>query len=65
MKVSKKFFPLLLLLCKLHSTGNLQVVTTYDISETSFRRIGKDRIEVVVLARGDYNPHIIVPKPLL
>ncbi len=43
--------------------GQLQVVATYSYIGDLVQRIGKDRVEVISLARGDYNPHIIIPKP--
>ena len=55
---------LLLLLCvQTAFTGHLQVVATYGYIGDIAQRIGKDRVDVVSLARGDYNPHIIIPKP--
>jgi zinc/manganese transport system substrate-binding protein len=61
MKLSKI---IVLLLCvQAAFAGQLQVVTTYGYIGDIVQRIGKDRVEVVALARGDYNPHIIIPKP--
>jgi zinc/manganese transport system substrate-binding protein len=62
MKLSK-IIPLLLLCVQTAFTGGLQVVTTYSYISDIVQRIGKDCVEVVALARGDYNPHIIIPKP--
>ena len=62
MKLSK-IIPLLLLCVQTAFTGQLQVVATYGYIGDIAQRIGKDRVEVVALARGDYNPHIIIPKP--
>ncbi len=58
-----KIIPLLLLFVQAAFTGQLQVVATYGYIGDITQRIGKDRVEVISLARGDYNPHIIVPKP--
>jgi zinc/manganese transport system substrate-binding protein len=58
-----KLLPLLLLCTQTALTGHVQVVTTYPYIGDFVQRIGKDRVEVVALARGDYNPHIIIPKP--
>jgi zinc/manganese transport system substrate-binding protein len=58
-----KIIPLLLLCMQVAFTGQLQVVATYGYIGDITQRIGKDRVEVISLARGDYNPHIIVPKP--
>jgi zinc/manganese transport system substrate-binding protein len=41
----------------------VQVVAAYGYIGDIVQHIGKDRVEVVVLARGDYNPHVIIPKP--
>jgi len=62
MKLSK-IMVLLLLCVQAAFAGQLQVVTTYGYIGDIVQRIGKDRVEVIVLARGDYNPHIIIPKP--
>jgi zinc/manganese transport system substrate-binding protein len=62
MKLSK-IIPLLLLCLQTAFTGQLQVVATYGYIGDIVQRIGKDRVEVISLARGDYNPHIIIPKP--
>ncbi len=58
-----KIIPLLLLFIQTAFTSKLQVVATYGYIGDIVQRIGKDHVEVVVLARGDYNPHIIIPKP--
>ncbi len=62
MKLSK-IIPLVFLSIQGVMAGQLQVVTTYPYIGDIVQRIGKDRIDVVSLARGDYNPHIIIPKP--
>ena len=41
----------------------LKVVTTYPYITDIVRIIGKDNVEVTPLARGDFNPHVIIPKP--
>ncbi len=43
--------------------GKLKVVTTYPYIASITEQIGGDRIKVDHLARGDYDPHTIVPKP--
>lgn len=62
MKLSK-LIPLLLLCVQSAFTGQLHVVATYAYIGDIAQRIGKDRVEVVSLARGDYDPHVIIPKP--
>jgi zinc/manganese transport system substrate-binding protein len=50
--------------CELFAkTGNLGVVTAYPYIASIAENIGKDRIAVNPLARGDYDPHVITPKP--
>jgi zinc/manganese transport system substrate-binding protein len=58
-----KIIPLFLLCVQGAYTGQLQVVATYGYIGDIVQRIGRDHVEVVTLARGDYNPHIIIPKP--
>lgn len=41
----------------------LKVVTTYPYIASIAGHIGGDKIKVDFLARGDYDPHTIVPKP--
>jgi zinc/manganese transport system substrate-binding protein len=62
MKLSK-IIPLLFLCMQTALSGQLQVVATYGYIGDIVQRIGKDRVAVVTLARGDYNPHVIIPKP--
>jgi len=62
MKLSK-IIPLLFLCMQTALSGQLQVVATYGYISDIVQRIGKDRVAVVTLARGDYNPHVIIPKP--
>ncbi len=58
-----KFIPLLMMCVQSVLPGQLQVVSTYGYIGDIVSRIGKERVEVVTLARGDYNPHVIIPKP--
>jgi zinc/manganese transport system substrate-binding protein len=43
--------------------GKLQVATTYPYIASIVQQVGGDRINVQALARGDWDPHVIVPKP--
>lgn len=43
--------------------GQLHVVASYGYIRDITQRIGKDHVDVVSLARGDYDPHVIIPKP--
>jgi zinc/manganese transport system substrate-binding protein len=45
------------------AAGSLRVVATYGYISDIVQHIGKNHVEVVSLARGDYNPHMIIPKP--
>lgn len=44
-------------------TGPLRVVAAYPYIGDIVARIGGENVEVFVLARGDYNPHVIIPRP--
>jgi zinc/manganese transport system substrate-binding protein len=57
------FVLLVLLSVQTAFTGHLHVVTTYGYISDIVQRVGKDRVETIALARGDYNPHFIIPKP--
>ena len=62
----KKIF--LVLLCALFceqivNAEELKIVTTYPYIASIAENIGKGRIQVYPLARGDYDPHVIIPKP--
>ena len=59
----RKIIPLLFLYLQIAFGGQLHVVATYAYIGDIAQRIGKDRVEVVSLARGDYDPHFIIPKP--
>lgn len=63
MKFVKFILPLLLMFMQTALSSQLHVVATYGYIGDIVQRIGKDKVEVVALARGDYNPHVIVPKP--
>lgn len=43
--------------------SKVKVVTTYPYINSIVEMIGKDRIKSEALARGDYDPHTILPKP--
>jgi zinc/manganese transport system substrate-binding protein len=44
-------------------SDRLYIVTTYPYIADIVEKIGKDKVHVIPLARGDYNPHVIIPKP--
>ena len=43
--------------------GPLQVVAAYPYIGDLVERIGGSNVRVFSLARGDYNPHVIIPRP--
>ncbi|MBN1397088.1 MAG: zinc ABC transporter substrate-binding protein [Bacteroidetes bacterium] len=45
------------------ASERIQVVATYPYIADIVEKIGTDRVRVIPLARGDYNPHVIIPKP--
>ncbi len=53
----------LILLFSLPVFAQLHVVATYPYIGDIVQTIGKEHVDISVLARGDYNPHIIIPKP--
>lgn len=62
----KKILLFTLLLCitaTAASASRIKVVATYPYIASIVSQIGKDRVKVDHLARGDYDPHTIVPKP--
>jgi zinc/manganese transport system substrate-binding protein len=50
-------------LSQISLSGQINVVTTYSYIADIVRKVGGNRVDVVALARGDYNPHVIIPKP--
>ncbi len=44
---------------------NLNIVTTYPYIEDITKKIGKDKVNVFSLSKGDWDPHFVVPKPSL
>jgi zinc/manganese transport system substrate-binding protein len=52
-----------LILFQVVHSEHLKVITTYPYIADIVEKIGKDRVQVTPLARGDYNPHVIIPKP--
>lgn len=43
--------------------ANVNIVVSYPYIEDITNRIGKDKVDVVCLANGNFDPHYIVPKP--
>ena len=59
---------LIVSICFLMSLGllaKLRVATAYPYIKDIVDRIGKDRVKVISLASGNWDPHVIVPKPSL
>jgi len=45
--------------------AKLRVATAYPYMKDITDRIGKDKVKVIALASGNWDPHVIVPKPSL
>jgi zinc/manganese transport system substrate-binding protein len=56
-------FLALVFVFQISTAGQINVVTTYGYIADIAQRIGNGHANVTSLARGDYNPHIIIPKP--
>lgn len=56
---------LILLLLPLVLFAQLKVAVSYPYIGSLAKEIGTDRIEVTVLAKGNWDPHFIVPRPSL
>ena len=59
---------LIILISCLMSFGlfaTLRVVTAYPYMKDITDRVGKDKVKVIALAPGNWDPHVIVPKPSL
>jgi zinc/manganese transport system substrate-binding protein len=54
---------IVILLFQAAQSKPLNIVTTYPYIADIAEKIGKENVQVMSLARGDYNPHIIIPKP--
>ena len=53
----------ILMLTTLTFADELNVVTTYPYIANIVEQIGKEKVNVIALAKGEWDPHIIVPKP--
>jgi zinc/manganese transport system substrate-binding protein len=62
MKILNFVLPLFLII-QTSLSSRLQVVTTYPYMADIVEKIGGERVRAIPLARGDYNPHVIIPKP--
>ena len=59
---------IILLMCFLMSSvlfPKLRIVTTYPYMKDITDRIGKDKVKVIALSPGNWDPHVIVPRPSL
>ncbi len=56
---------LLLLLLPLTLLANLNVAVSYPYIGAIVKEIGGDSVDVVVLAKGNWDPHFVVPRPSL
>lgn len=58
--------PLLaLLLLGAEASAKIEVVTTYPYIAELAKEVGKDKVQVSALARGDWDPHFVVARPSL
>ena len=55
--------PLLILLHSSAFAAKLRVITTYPYIASLVKQIGMDRVNVQSLANGQWDPHVIIPKP--
>lgn len=60
---ASKIASMVLLSLQMSFAGQLHVVATYSYIGDIVQRIGKEKVDVVSLARGDFDPHVIIPKP--
>ena len=56
---------LIALLASVSLFGNIKVAASYPYIEHAIKIIAKDKVQLEVLARGDWDPHFVVPKPSL
>ena len=59
---------IILLMCFLMSSvllPKLRVATAYPYMKDITDRIGKDKVKVIALSPGNWDPHVIVPRPSL
>ena len=45
--------------------AKLRIITTYQYMKDITDRIGKDKVKVIALSPGNWDPHVIVPRPSL
>lgn len=63
MKRSRLILLLLLMVAPPSFARPMHIVVTYPYIGDIVERIGGGSVRVFVLARGDYNPHVIIPRP--
>ena len=63
--MKKTIIIFLLLVVSLTMAAKLRIVTTYPYIKDIAARIGKDKVSVKALAKGNWDPHVIVPRPSL
>ena len=56
---------LMFILMSLSLMAKLRVVTAYPYMKDITDRIGKEKVKVIALSPGNWDPHVIVPKPSL
>ncbi|MFA6137838.1 MAG: zinc ABC transporter substrate-binding protein [Sulfurimonas sp.] len=61
----KKYIFTLLFLTPLSLFANLSIAVTYPYIGALTKAIGADKVDTVVLAKGNWDPHFVVPRPSL
>ncbi len=58
-------FKLILLLLPLSILADIKLAATYPYIGSLAKEIGGDKIDTTILAKGDWDPHFVVPRPSL
>lgn len=61
----KKYILLFLFILPLTLLANLNIAVTYPYIGALTKAIGGDKVDTVVLAKGNWDPHFVVPRPSL
>lgn len=61
--MKKMIFLTMIMFLSVTVFAQLKVVTSYPYIKDIAERIGKDKIDVFALSKGNWDPHVIVPKP--
>jgi len=61
----KRFFIIICLIISTTAFAKLRVVASYPYIADIVKKIGRDKVHVKTLGRGNWDPHHVVPKPSL